>query len=398
MVSSKTAGMHALGRFRVLDLTRVRSGPTCVRVLADMGADVIRIESPPGLDPTGNMNARDSSDALNLHRNKRSITLNLKETRAREIMQRLVTSADVVVENYRPDVKSRLGLDYETLSAINPRIILASISGFGQDGPYQTRPGFDQIAQGMGGLMSITGFEGQGPVRAGIAVADSTTGLYCAIGILSALLEREQSGRGQWVQANLLSSMIALCDFQAARYLIDGEVPPQAGNDHPVTTPMGVFKSSDGYFNLGVGNTAQFRALCDLIDRPDLRDNPQYQTNAGRLKDRALLAAELGQAFAKRSTEDWVNVLNQAGVPCGPIYNMKQVFEDEQVQHLPTTSSLQHPRRGEIEVLNTPVILSRTPVHVHQTQAELGEHNATVLGELGYSESDIEQFIQQKVI
>ena len=212
----------ALGRFRVLDLTRVRSGPTCVRVLADFGADVIRIESPPGLDPTqGTMGARDSSDALNLHRNKRAITLNLKEPTAREILRKLVQSADVVVENYRPDVKARLGLDYETLSAINPRIVLGSISGFGQDGPYQTRPGFDQIAQGMGGLMSITGFEGQGPVRAGIAVADSTTGMFCAIGILTALLEREQSGRGQWVQANLLSSMIALCDFQAARYLID---------------------------------------------------------------------------------------------------------------------------------------------------------------------------------
>jgi crotonobetainyl-CoA:carnitine CoA-transferase CaiB-like acyl-CoA transferase len=398
MVSTKTAGFHALGRFRVLDLTRVRSGPTCVRVLADMGADVIRIESPPGLDPTGNMNTRDSSDALNLHRNKRSITLNLKETEARDILRRLVLSADVVVENYRPDVKSRLGLDYETLSAINPRIVLASISGFGQDGPYQTRPGFDQIAQGMGGLMSITGFEGQGPVRAGIAVADSTTGLYCAIGILSALLEREQSGRGQWVQANLLSSMIALCDFQAARFLIDGEVPPQAGNDHPVTTPMGVFKSADGYFNLGVGNTAQFRTLCDLIQRPDLRDKPEYQANAGRLKDRALLATELGQAFAARSTDEWVDLLNQAGVPCGPIYNMEQVFEDAQVQHLPTTSTLQHPRRGDIKVLNTPVILSRTPVQVSQTQSELGEHNAEVLGELGYSASEIEQFIQQKVI
>jgi crotonobetainyl-CoA:carnitine CoA-transferase CaiB-like acyl-CoA transferase len=395
---SSSAGLAALGRFRVLDLTRVRSGPTCVRVLADFGADVIRIESPPGLDPTGAINTRDSSDALNLHRNKRSITLNLKEPQAQKILHRLVEGADVVVENYRPDVKTRLGLDYDTLAAINPRIVLASISGFGQDGPYQKRPGFDQIAQGMGGLMSITGFEGQGPVRAGIAVADSTTGLYSAIGILTALLEREQSGRGQWVQANLLSSMIALCDFQAARYLIDDEIPPQAGNDHPVTTPMGVFKSSDGYFNLGVGNTPQFKTLCDILQRPDLRDKPEYQANAGRLKDRALLAQELGKAFAKRTTQEWVDQLNAAGVPCGPIYNMKQVFDDPQVQHLPTTTTLQHPRRGPVRVVNQPVILSRTPAQVKQTQAELGEHNAAVLAELGYSEQEIQQFIQQKVI
>ena len=402
MVSSSSNSIPkpgALGRFRVLDLTRVRSGPTCVRVLADFGADVIRIESPPGLDPTqGTMGARDSSDALNLHRNKRAITLNLKEPTAREILRKLVQSADVVVENYRPDVKARLGLDYETLSAINPRIVLGSISGFGQDGPYQTRPGFDQIAQGMGGLMSITGFEGQGPVRAGIAVADSTTGMFCAIGILTALLEREQSGRGQWVQANLLSSMIALCDFQAARYLIDDEVPPQAGNDHPVTTPMGAFRSSDGYFNLGVGNTQQFRTLCDLIERPDLRDHPDYQTNAGRYKDRPQLAVELSKSFEKRTTQAWVDLLNAAGVPCGPIYDMKQVFADPQVQHLPTTTTLQHPRRGPVRVLNTPVILNRTPVKVSQTQAELGEHNAAVLGELGYTEQDIQHFIQQKVI
>lgn len=397
--SKPATGLAALGRFRVLDLTRVRSGPTCVRVLADFGADVIRIESPPGLDPTqGTMGARDSSDALNLHRNKRSITLNLKEPQSRPILQRLVQSADVVVENYRPDVKHRLGLDYETLSALNPRIILASISGFGQDGPYQKRPGFDQIAQGMGGLMSVTGFPEQGPVRAGIAVADSGTGLYAAIGILTALLEREHSGRGQWVQANLLSTMIALCDFQAARYLIDDVVPPQAGNDHPVTTPMGAFRSADGHFNLGVGNTQQFRTLCDLINRPDLRDHPDYQTNAGRLQARAQLAIELGLAFAQRPTQAWVDLLNDAGVPCGPIYDMQQVFADPQVQHLPTTSTLQHPRRGAIRVLNQPVILKRTPAQVRVTQCEPGEHNDSILTELGFTELDIDQFKQQKVI
>ncbi|MDI9332097.1 MAG: CoA transferase [Alphaproteobacteria bacterium] len=399
MPEAQAQTFAALGRFRVLDLTRVRSGPTCVRVLADFGADVIRIESPAGLDPTqGTLGARDSSDALNLHRNKRSITLNLKEPQAQRIFHRLVQTADVVVENYRPDVKQRLGIDYDALSSINPRIVLASISGFGQDGPYQKRPGFDQIAQGMGGLMSVTGFEGQGPVRAGIAVADTGSGLYSAIGILTALLEREQSGRGQWVQANLLSTMIAMCDFQAARYLIDGVVPPQAGNDHPVTTPMGAYPSSDGYFNIGAGSTQQFRTLCDLIDRPDLREHPDYQTSAGRLKDRATLNRILSESFAQRPTAHWVEALNAAGVPCGPIYNMQQVFDDPQVQHLPTTTTLHHPRRGPIRVLNQPLILSRTPAQVKQTQCEAGEHNQSILSELGYNSQDIEQFIQQKVI
>ncbi len=397
--SGPTPGPGALGRFRVLDLTRVRSGPTCVRILADFGADVIRIESPPGLDPTQSApEARDGSDALNLHRNKRSITLNLKAPQAQTILHRLVKSADVVVENYRPEVKQRLGLDYDTLCAINPRIILASISGFGQSGPYRDRPGFDQIAQGMGGLMSVTGMPGQGPVRAGIAVADSTTGLYAAIGILTALLEREQSGQGQWVQANLLSSMIALCDFQAARWLIDGVVPPPAGNDHPVTTPMGTFASRDGHFNLGVGNTRQFHALCDVIGRADLREHPEYQTSAGRLQGRAALRAELERSFGLRSTQAWLDAPDAAGVPCGPILDMQQVFEDPQVQHLPTTTTLAHPRRGPIRVLNTPAILSRTPARVTHTQADSGEHTQDVLTDLGFSPSDIQQFTEQKVI
>jgi crotonobetainyl-CoA:carnitine CoA-transferase CaiB-like acyl-CoA transferase len=367
--------------------------------LADFGADVIRIESPAGLDPNeGALGGRDTYDMLNLHRNKRSLTLNLKDPQAREIFHKLVSDADVVVENYRPDVKERLGLDYATLRGINSRIILASISGFGQDGPYRTRPGFDQIAQGMGGLMSVTGLPGQGPVRAGIAVADSGAGVYAAVGVLVALLEREHSGRGQWVQSSLLQSMIALCDFQAARYLIDGDIPPQAGNDHPFATPMGTFQSSDGYFNIGASGTNQYRSLCEIVGRVDLRDEPRYQTNPGRLTDRAFLNNELNSAFAKRSTAEWVTLLNDAGVPCGPIYDMKQVFEDPQVEHLKVSTTLQHPRRGAIRVLNQPVSLSRTPSEVKTTQSELGEHNSEILTELGYSPQQIEEFAQKKVI
>jgi crotonobetainyl-CoA:carnitine CoA-transferase CaiB-like acyl-CoA transferase len=394
-----TGNGPALGRFKVLDLTRIRSGPTCVRVLADFGADVIRIESPPGIDPNeGALGGRDTYDMLNLHRNKRSLTLNLKAPQAQAILHQLVRQSDVVVENFRPDVKQRLGLDYDTLEQINPGIILASISGFGQDGPYQTRPGFDQIAQGMGGLMSVTGNPGQGPVRAGIAIADSGAGIYAAIGILVALLERERSGRGQWVHSSLLESMIALCDFQAARYLIDGDVPAQAGNDHPFATPMGSFQSSDGYFNIGASGTNQYRSLCEVIGRLDLRDEPRYQTNPERLKDRTYLNAQLNAAFAKKTTAEWVELLNQAGVPCGPIYNMQQVFEDPQVKHLQVTTRLEHPRRGSIEVLNQPLTLSRTPAQVRTTQADAGEHNNDILAELGYTTQEIESFIHQKVI
>ncbi len=389
----------ALKRFKVLDLTRVRSGPTCVRILADFGAEVIRIEFPAGLDTDeGPLGGRDTYDMLNLHRNKRSISLNLKEDEAKEIFYKLVAQADVVVENFRPDVKFRLGVDYDTLAAINPRIVLASISGFGEDGPYRKRPGFDQIAQGMGGMMSVTGLPGQGPVRAGIAIADSSTGVFAATGILIALLERDTSGRGQWVQANLLQSMISLCDFQAARYLIDGEIPEQSGNDHPFATPMGAFKASDGYFNIGASGTKQYRALCEVLGRLDLRDEPRYQLNPGRLADRGFINSELNKVFATNTTAHWVQALNDASVPCGPIYNMQQVFEDPQVQHLQAAVDLKHPSRGDIRVVAQPFKLSRTPSAVSFTQRESGEDNDDILGELGYSSDAIAQFKLKKVI
>ena len=395
----RSSDSQALKRFKVLDLTRIRSGPTCVRTLADFGAEVIRIESPAGLDPNeGALGGRETYDMLNLHRNKRSITLNLKEPEAREIFYKLVAQSDVVVENYRPDVKFRLGIDYDTLAAINPRIVLASISGFGEDGPYRKRPGFDQIAQGMGGLMSVTGLPGQGPVRAGIAIADSGAGVFAATGILIALLERESSGRGQWVQSNLLHAMISLCDFQAARYLIDDEVPGPSGNDHPFATPMGTFQASDGYFNIGASGTNQYRALCEVLGRNDLRDEPRYQKNPERLKDRAYLNAELNKGFVQNTTAHWVQALNDAGVPAGPIYNMQQVFEDPQVQHLEAAVKLPHPRRGEIRVVSQPFKLSRTPSAVSFTQRDLGEDNDDILKELGYSPDTIAQFKQKKVI
>ncbi|MEL7000268.1 MAG: CoA transferase, partial [Pseudomonadota bacterium] len=275
----------ALDHLKVLDLTRVRAGPTCCRVLADFGADVIKIEAPAGVDPNAGMSgARHGYDMLNLHRNKRGLTLNLKKPEGRDLFLRMVTQADIVVENFRPDVKTRLAIDYETLSSVNPGIILASISGFGQTGPYAQRAGFDQIAQGMGGLMMVTGHPGQGPMRAGTAVADSSSGLNAAIGILVALAEREKSGKGQWVHTSLLESQIALMDFQAARYLVEGEVPPQAGNDHPYATPMGVIATGDGYLNLGVGAEGQWRDFCTAIGREDLTDHPDFATMEDRYR------------------------------------------------------------------------------------------------------------------
>ncbi|HEV3372104.1 MAG TPA: CoA transferase, partial [Xanthobacteraceae bacterium] len=276
---------QALERFTVLDLTRVRSGPTAVRQLADWGANVIKIETPPHLepgDPAGG--PRSGPDFQNLHRNKRSMTLNLKEKEGLAVLRRMVEKADVVVENFRPDVKKRLGIDYASLRKINPRIVYASISGFGQDGPYRERPGFDQIAQGMGGLMSITGLPGQGPVRVGIPIADLTAGLLCALGIMVALLEREQSGEGQWIQTSLLQAQIFMLDFQAARWLIKHEVPGQAGNNHPTSIPTGVFTTSDGHINVACAGQKIWERFCQAVGAQWLAETPDYANAAARLK------------------------------------------------------------------------------------------------------------------
>src|SRR6478735_6575779 len=326
---------QALSRFTVLDLTRVRSGPTCVRQLGDWGANIIKIETPPHLvDGEGPGGPRESSDFQNLQRNKRSMTLDLKSPQGIAAFKRMVEKADVVVENFRPDVKDRLGIDYESLKKINKRIVLASISGFGQDGPYAKRPGFDQIAQGMGGLMSVTGAPGGGPMRGGIPVADLTAGLFCAIGILTALLERDVSGQGQWVQTSLLQAQIFMLDFQAARWLMEQDVPKQAGNNHPTSIPTGVFKTSDGYINIATTGGKIWERCAQALGAPELVTNPEYATAPARSKNRDALNAEIEKLTQKKSTETWVNELNAAGVPCGPIYAIDQMFEDEQVKHL----------------------------------------------------------------
>ena len=388
----------ALARFKVLDLTRVRAGPTCVRHLADWGADVIKVEMPPGVADSDMGGPRHGPDFWNLHRNKRSLTLNLKEPEAVEIFKKLVAETDVVVENYRPDVKHRLGIDYESLSKINRRLVYASISGFGQDGPKALLPGFDQVAQGMGGLMSITGLPGQGPVRAGIPIADLSAGNYAAMGILIALLEREVSGEGQWVQTSLLQAQIAMLDFQAARWLVAGEVPKQAGNDHPTGIPTGVFPTSDGNINIASAGQHIWKRLCECMDAKALFDNPDYANAEARSKNRAKLNAELSTYTKKFTSAALIDKLSAASVPCGPIYDIGEMFSDPQVQHVKIATPLKHPTRGDVNVVNQAMSLSRTPSVVDRPTAEQGEHTDEILRGLGYDHAKIADFRARKVV
>jgi formyl-CoA transferase len=380
----------------VLDLTRVRAGPTAVRQLADWGADVIKIESPAG--DAGLGGERHGPDFQNLHRNKRSLTLNLKAPEGKAVLRKLVAGADVLVENFRPDVKFRLGIDYETLRKVNHRLVYASISGFGQDGPYRDRPGFDQIAQGMGGLMSITGLPGQGPVRVGIPVADLTAGIFCAMGILVALLERETSGEGQWVQSNLLAAQISMLDFQAARWLIGHEVPPQAGNDHPTSIPTGVFATADGHINIAAAGDEIYARLCKAIGEPGLIDDPDFATGPARSTNRARLNEAIAAVTRTRPSAEWIEQLNAASVPCGPINRMNEVFADPQVKHLNITRRVPHPALGDVEVVGQPVELSRTPWSIRSATPEPGADTDAILAGLGYGEADIADLRARKVV
>jgi len=394
---SFTAASDALKRFTVIDLTLVRAGPTCVRQLADWGANVIKVELPEtGGETMGG--PRDGSDFLNLHRNKRSITLDLKKPEGTEILKKLAARADVLVENYRPDVKHRLGIDYEALKVLNPRLVYGSISGFGQDGPYRERPGFDQVAQGMGGLMSITGLPGQGPVRVGIPIADLTAGIFCAMGILVALLEREVSGVGQWVQSSLLQAQIFMLDFQAARWLVDHEVPGQAGNNHPTSIPTGVFQTSDGHINIAAAGGHIWQRFCEAVEAPQFLKNSDYATSASRSKHRDRLNAEIAEIIRTRSSAEWIERFNKIGVPSGPIYAMNEVFADPQVKHLGMVERLETSLRGPIHLSGQPMKLSRTPSHLVVEPPAAGQHTDEILGELGYGAQEIRKLRELAVV
>ena len=396
---SQTSPSTALDDVTVLDLTRVRAGPTCVRQLADWGAKVIKIEMPEegGAATQTDFSARHEADFQNLHRNKRSMTLNLKDEEGAAALRRMVERADIIVENYRPDVKTRLGIDYEALSTVNPRLIYASISGFGQDGPYSDRPGVDQIAQGMSGLMSVTGEPGQGPMRVGTALADLSAGVFAAMGILVALHERGRSGRGQWVQTSLLQAQIFMLDFQAARYLVSGEVAGQAGNNHPTGAPTGVFRTKDGYVNIAP-TPVMWRRFCKAIDREDLIEHPSYATPKDRRSHRDELNNLIGEITATMTSGAVVERLNRAGIPCGPIYTINQTFADPQVCHLGIAQNVNSPALGSIKLVGQPFTLSRTPSRLVKSAPEYGEHTDDILIEFGYSPEDIARFRQAGTI
>ncbi|OZI31246.1 formyl-CoA transferase [Bordetella genomosp. 10] len=398
-VDTPAAKPGALSGIRVLDLTRVRAGPSCVRQFADWGADVIKIESPEYMEVSDAWGGwRDGADFQNLHRNKRSLSLNMKDPRGLRIFHELVKTADVVAENFRPDVKFRLGIDYETLKEINPGIVYVSISGFGQDGPYARRPGFDHIVQGMGGMMSINGYPENGPTRVGIAVADTGAGLYSALGVMTALLERQKSGLGQWVQVSLLEAMIAMLDFQGARWLMEKEIPAQAGNNHPTSIPTGVYPTADGHVTIAAGEQAMFKRLAKALDREDWLAQPAFATEDARSEHRHEVNDAIAAITRRKSSAEWLEIFEAGGVAAGPIYRMNEVFADEQVRHLGIAKPLMHRTRGPIEVIGQPFSLSRTPSRVETAAPTRGEHNDEVLREIGYTSDAIQSLRQDGVI
>jgi crotonobetainyl-CoA:carnitine CoA-transferase CaiB-like acyl-CoA transferase len=381
-----------LSRFKVIDLTLARAGPSCVRTLADWGADVIRVEPPPTEGEADELaGRRDGSDFQNLHRNKRAVTLNLKTDAGREILMQLAEKADVVIENMRPGVTRRLGVDYESVKKRNPRIVYGSISGFGQYGPYTSRPSIDQIAQGMSGIMSVTGIPGQGPVRVGVAVTDIMAGAFLAQGVLIALLDREVSGEGRWVQTSLIESGLTLLDFQATRWLMDKKVPPQEGNNHPTNTPMGLFPTADSFLNIAATSNKNFRKLCQLIDRGKMASDPRFATTALRGRNKEALNEMIAGALRAKSSREWFEIIVAAGLPCGPVYSIKDAFTDPQVRELRLARSVTHPRLGEIELVAQPCEMTGFDRAIRSATPDLGEHNSEILQSLGYRPEEIEK-------
>lgn len=382
---------------RVLDLTVARAGPTCVRHLADWGADVVRIESPQAMaeELSGR---RDGPDFQNLHRNKRMIRLNLKSPSGHAVFMRLAKNADVMVENMRPRVKYRLGISWDDLHAMNERLVYASISGFGQDGPYCERAGVDQIAQGMGGLMSITGLPGQGPVRAGIPVADLTAGNLLALGIMMALFERERTGSGRWVHTSLLEAQVFMLDFQAARWLMQREIPQQAGNDHPTLIPTGVFPAADGYINIAASSGRLWERFCEAMEHPEWKARHEWTTSAGRSTHRQAINAAIAEITKLKPASHWLELFEKAGVPCGPIYAIDEVFADPQVQHLGLAAPMTHPRLGQTSVVNSAINFPGAARGVRNPTPDAGAHTQDVLRSLGYTEEEIQDMRAKGVV
>ena len=375
----------ALANLTVIDLTHVRAGPVCVRQLADWGANVIKVERPGNPDDFA---GRHEADFQHKHRNKRSIALDLKSEEGVAILKRMCAKADIVVENYRPDVKHRLGVDYETLKRLNPRLIYCSISAFGQDGPYKDRPGVDQIIQGMSGFMSVTGEPGRGPMRAGIPLSDISAGLFGALGILVALYARERTGQGQWVQTSLLEAQLFMLDLQAVRYLVEGLVPKQVGNGHPTGAATNAYKTKDGHINIAP-LPAHWDRLCRAIGREDLITHPDFATKAARRAHKKEIDEIVTGVSSKLGSAEMLAKLDAADVPAGPINGIDQAFADPQVRHLAMTQSVDSEKLGSITLMGQPVRLSDMPSQLQRPCPEFAEHTDEILGEFGFSAAEI---------
>ena len=389
-----------LSDYTILDLTIARAGPTAVRLLADWGANVIRIEPPPDAGLADVTGGRLSPDSQNLHRNKRGITINLKSVEGLALFLKLAAKADVVVENFRKDVKYRLGIDYEAVKKVNPGIVYASVSGFGQDGPYSERPGVDQIVQGMSGLMSVTGQPGEGPMRVGIAISDTSAGMFLGQGVLMALLHREKTGEGSWVHTSLLESMLSKLDFQGARYTMAGEVPGQEGNNHPTNSPMGVFHTLDGMVNLAASTNKMFAAFTAAVGQPGLAENEKFRNTRGRIENRHELWQLINEITTGMTTAELVELANDAGCPCGPIYDIAEAFEDDHVRSLKMRRTTRREEMGEFDLVRSPINMSTLPMsdHFERPGPVLGEHTDEVLIEMGFNTEDINRLRQAGAI
>ena len=394
--------MKALEGIKVLDLSRALAGPYCTMMLADMGAEVIKLEMPGKGDDSRSWGPPfvegESAYFMSINRNKKSITLNMKNEQSKEIVTKLIKQADVLVENFRPGAMDRLGFGYDAVKEMNPGIIYSSISGFGQDGPYRMLPGFDQVLQGMGGLMSITGEPGGPPIKVGVAIADIAGGMFAAFGIVTALFNREKTGKGQMVDVSLLDSQVAWLTYRAGAYFASGEVPQPVGSGHPVIVPYQAFKAKDVYINIAVGNDQLWEKFCKAVGLESVMDDPKFATNAKRVENRGEIVKIVGDLIVTKEGQEWLNILEEAGVPCGPIYSVDKIFSDPQVLHRQMMQELDHTKVGKVKVTGIPVKLSETPGEVQTPPPYLGEHTQEVLKELGYGDQDLETLRQEKVI